>query len=194
MGRALSTVINPPPLTFKNCLVDGWIDAGRYFYYKRRSDEHNKIINYYRMNRSKKWKRTNVHPSINKSQKKRRSVKRHKLFVRDTDGSLREIRSKDTLWYLLYVNQPLQNERMYRLFRLRFRLPYDSFITLSEDIVVHPCFAQWTRCNAVGESPHNIKFLILGCMRYIGRAWTFDDICEANGIFINTNRDFLLPV
>ena len=119
-------------------------------------------------------------------------MKRHKLFVRDNDGSLREIRPIDTLWYLLYVNQPPQNERMYRIFRSRFRLPYDSFLRLSEDIMDHSCFAQWTRCDAVGESPQNIKLLILGCMCYIGRAWTFDDICEANGISINTNRDLLL--
>ena len=81
---------------------------------------------------------------------------------------------------------------MYRLFRSRFRLPYDSFLSLSEDIMDHSCFARWTRCDAVGENLQNTKLLILGCMRYIGRAWTFDDICEANGISINTNIYFLL--
>ena len=38
----------------------------------------------------------------------------------------------------------------------------------------------------------NVGFLLLGCLRYIGRAWTLDDICEANGISISTNRLFLL--
>ena len=29
-------------------------------------------------------------------------------------------------------------------------------------------------------------------MRYIGRAWKFDDVSEANGLSINVNMDFLL--
>ena len=29
-------------------------------------------------------------------------------------------------------------------------------------------------------------------MQYIGRAWTLDALCEANGISINVNWDFLL--
>ena len=71
-------------------------------------------------------------------------------------------------------------------------MPYESFISLSEEIMVHSCFVRWTICDAVGQSPSNIKLLILGCMRYIGRAWTLDDLCEANGISINVNRDFLI--
>ena len=118
-------------------------------------------------------------------------MKRYKILVRDIDGSLREIKPTDTLWYLLYVNQPPTNQRMHRLFRRRFRLPYDSFLSLSEDIMVHSCFARWTRCDAVGVSPSSIKLLIFGCMRYIGRVWTYDDVSEANGISINVNRNFL---
>ena len=71
--------------------------------------------------------------------------------MRENDGSLRDIRPTDTLWYLLYVNQPPIDQRMHRLFRTRFRMPYDSFLTLSEDSMVHSCFARWTRCDAVGE-------------------------------------------
>ena len=38
----------------------------------------------------------------------------------------------------------------------------------------------------------DMKLLLLGCLRYIGQAWTLDDISEANGILISTNRLFLL--
>ena len=63
-----------------------------------------------------------------------RSVKRHKLIVRDSDGFLREIRPTDTLWYLLYVGHPPLTERIYKKIRQRFRLPYESFIQLSDEI------------------------------------------------------------
>ena len=128
------------------------------------------------------------------TKRKSRSVKRHKLLARDNDGSLREIRPEDTLWYQLYVNQPPQDERMAKLFRNRFRLLYESFLTLSEEVMNDPMFARWTRSDAVGEKPMNVKLLLLGCLRYIGRSWTLDDICESNGISVGTNRLFLLTV
>ena len=61
--------------------------------------------------------------------KRIRSVKRHKFPVRDKDRSLREIRPEDTLWYLLYVPHPLITPRMSKVFRLRFRLPYEPSIS-----------------------------------------------------------------
>ena len=63
---------------------------------------------------------------------------------------------------------------------------------MSEDIRNDPGFAQWSRPDAVGDKPMNIKLLLLGCLRYIGRAWTYDDVYEANGISIGTNRQFIL--
>ena len=120
-----------------------------------------------------------------------RSVKRHKILVRDDDGHLREIRPEDTLWYLLYVVHPPTCTNTLKLFRLRFRLPYASFIELSNDIATHPIFERWTRNDAIGEKPSNTKLLLLGSLRYIGRAWTLDDISEANGISSDVNNVFL---
>ena len=80
-----------------------------------------------------------------------RSVKRHRLLVRDNDGSLREIRPEDTLWYLMYANQLPLNNRMHRLLTDRFRIPYKTFLNLSVDITKHSCFKQWTRADAVGD-------------------------------------------
>ena len=113
------------------------------------------------------------------------------MLVRDNNGSLREILPTDTLWYLLYVPTPPLNKRLHDKFRIRFRLPYQSFLDLSEDIIHHELFKQWTHCDAVGNHPSDIKLLLLGSLRYMGRGWTLDDISEANGISINTNDIFL---
>ena len=81
---------------------------------------------------------------------------------------------------------------MDKLFRNRFRIPYESFLSLSEEVMNNPMFARWTRSDAVGDTPMNVKLPPLGCLRYIGRAWTLDNICESNGISVGTNRLFLL--
>ena len=78
-------------------------------------------------------------------------MKRHKLLVCNDDGLLRETQPQDTLWYLLYVNQPPLNDRMHQTFRNRFRIPYESFLSLSVDISEDPLFAQWSRTDAVGD-------------------------------------------
>ena len=60
----------------------------------------------------KKRKPMKIESSKTKTIGKNRSVKRHKLMARDNDDLLHEIRPTDTLWYLLYVNQPPLNERL----------------------------------------------------------------------------------
>ena len=65
------------------------------------------------------------------------SVKRYKLLVCDNDGSLCEIKPTNTLWYLLYVKDPPCNNRMAKLFRFRFCLPYNEFMTLVSELKGH---------------------------------------------------------
>ena len=120
-----------------------------------------------------------------------RSVKKHRVLVRDSDGTLRELKPEDTLWYLLYVENPPHNERMSKLFKLRFRMPYSSFLELTDELSVHPIFERWQKCDAVGDKPSNMKLLLLGALRYIGRGWTLDDLHEANGISVDVNDYFL---
>ena len=192
MGQNVSKVLSSPPLTLRDCLSNGQIDPSRYYVYRRRLDVCMKGNNRDDDNKRRKRKRQDMQIQQSVKRTRSRSVKRHRLIVRDKDGSLREIKPEDTLWYLLYVAYPPMSKRMHKIFRLRFRLPYASFMTLSNDISIHPIFARWTRCDATGSSPSNIKLLILGCLRYMGRAWTLDDVYEANGISINTNRDFML--
>ena len=192
MGQDISLAVTPPPMTLQDCLVNGRIDIARYSYYTRTLDFFTELEEGIKI--QSKRKRPNEDRDT-KSKKKRlviRSVKRHQLIVRDNDGSLREILPIDTLWYLLYIAHPPMNDRILKLFRLRFRLPYQSFIDLSKLITEHAKFSQWTRSDAVGRSSHDIKLLLLGALRYMGRAWTLDDISEANGISVDTNRVFLL--
>ena len=80
---------------------------------------------------------------------------------------------------------------MAKVFRLRFRLPYQSFLNLSEEIERHELFKYWIRVDAVGDAPSNRKLLILRFLRFIGRAWTLDDICEVNGISIDAMNGFI---
>ena len=140
----------------------------------------------------KKKRKRSIHNAESTIQRQRKkSVKRHKIIVRDKDGSLRETRQEDTLWYLLYVALPHSSKRLLALFRLRFRLPYQSYIDLSDEIYEDSNFEQWRNNDVSGESPSNLKLMLLGALRYIGRAWTYDDIAEANGISLDTNREFM---
>ena len=191
MGQNVSKDTSPPPLTFRDCLAHGQLDSSRYYSYRRRL--HVLMLGNNRMvtKAKKKRKRQLMELDIERRIRTPRSVKRHKLMVRDKDGTLREIRPEDTLWYLLYVAQPPSSKRMMKLFRLRFRLPHSSFVSLCATIKTHELFRQWTRCDAVGCYPSNLDLLLLGALRYIGRAWTLDDVCEANGISIDTNSVFL---
>ena len=118
-------------------------------------------------------------------------MKRHRLLVREEDGTLRELRSKYMLWYRLYVNTPPRNKRLSHQFRMRFRMPYDSFISLSNEIKHHDIFNRWLCRDGSGELPSNMKILLLGVLHYIGRACTLDDVEEANGISREVNRIFL---
>lgn len=70
MGQDISTAINQPPLTLHHCFVDGHIDLSRYYYYKRRCDNHNKSINIGRRNAFKKRKRMHIDSSTSKKKRK----------------------------------------------------------------------------------------------------------------------------
>ena len=71
---------------------------------------------------------TNVTPLSKVGKRQRsRSVGKYKLLVRNPDGTLREFRYSDTLWYLMYVQSPPRNNRLRKTFRNRFRLTHDSF-------------------------------------------------------------------
>ena len=112
----------------------------------------------------------------------KRSVKRHELLVRNDNGQLSELTLKDSLWNRLYAQTTPRNTRLAQHFRLKFHLPYDNVIALSDDVEHDELFVRCTCKYAAGEEPSNIKLLVLGVLRYFVRAWTLDDIEESNGI------------
>ena len=193
MGNNLSFSMIPPPLSLNDCVVDGELDIARYYIYKRRvrrETNQNAALNAI-INRKRKAA-TNVTP-VSKVGKRRRcrSVGKYKLLVRNQDGTLREFLYSDTLWYLMYVQYPPQNNRLRKTFRNRFRLTHDSFVELACDMMNHELFVRWVTKNCASTDPSNIKLLLLGALWYLGRGHTFDDIEEATAISREVNRNFL---
>ena len=103
------------------------------------------------------------------------------------DGSIRELKPEDTIWYLIYVLNPPQSDRMKAIFCTRFRLPYDEFLSFADELSQHQIFSRWKCSDATGIAPSNFELLLLGSLRYVGRSWTFDDISETNSISCEDN-------
>ena len=116
MGINLSKDIPPPPLTLQDCLVNGNISLSTYYYYRGNYDNYSEAIEREDTHWNKKRKRRIDVEEPKVINKRQRSMKRHKLMVRNEDGSLRERRPVDTLWCLLYVSNPPTSERMSKLF------------------------------------------------------------------------------
>jgi hypothetical protein len=95
----------------------------------------------------------------------------------------------------MYVDCPLlDNDRFNRVFRRRFRMPYDSFQALvamaaQEDAL----FRRWREgaVDAIGQPAAPLPLLILCVLRYLGRGWTLDDLSENTGISEEVIRVFL---
>lgn len=86
-------------------------------------------------------------------------------------------------------DQP-QQSKLFTKFRRRFRMPYQSFRDLLEEVDEHELFARWKRCDATGSPPSPIGLLLLGSLRYMGRGLTFDDVEEYMAIDEETHRQF----
>ena len=96
-----------------------------------------------------------------------------------------------SIWYTRYVVNPqLTCPKFHRKFRLRFRLPYASFVQLLELVKVHDLFQRWMSCDAVHKKSSPIELMALGALRILGRGWTCDDLEEATGISEETHRQF----
>lgn len=65
---------------------------------------------------------------------------------------------------------------------MRFRLPYESIISLNKELKEHELFDQWYCKDIVGDEPSNINLLLLGVLHCMCRVWTLDDTDEDNGI------------
>ena len=91
MGTDFSKDITPPPLTLLDCLVDGELNASRYYYYRRQLDNrlHSQRIEDRRHKRKRRL--TKSQSVTKKKQRQARTVKKHYVLVRDKDGSLQSV-------------------------------------------------------------------------------------------------------
>jgi len=82
------------------------------------------------------------------------------------DGVKVPIKPTESMWYTMYVNNPLiaGNESMYDKFRKRFRLPYNNYLELVDMCRLDYRFDTWygVRKNKKKSSP--IELLVLGSL------------------------------
>ena len=190
MGQQNCKTYTPPPLSLQDCLVDGRIDPARYRMYSKKmytSDYiDNEDLNH--NNKKRNIDELDIHPI---KKEVFRSVKKHKHLKRNIDGSLEEVTFKDSMWYVLYVREEPRNDRLANLFRNRFRLPYKEYEKLCNQLSVDPLFQRWNVDDCTGCPSSDIRVLLLGSLRYLGRAHTFDDIEESTFISREVHRIFL---
>ena len=62
----------------------------------------------------------------------------------------------------------------------------DFMIVVREEI----CFLHQESCDAEGNMGLPLDTLVLGCLRYLGRGWTFDDFVENTKINEESHRKF----
>ena len=131
---------------------------------------------------------------IRKPQSKRkRSTKKRLLEYVDDDGNVCTLTPKKTFWYQYYIlNGNNLDAKALNKFRRRFRLPYQQFNELLQELEESERFRRWkkgTKC-CFGEPSSPMSLLVLGALRYLGRGWTFDDIEESTAISEETHRQF----
>ena len=103
------------------------------------------------MSRKRRKNRERMHP-ITTHQKVRRSAKKRSKHTNDVDkdGVYRKMDPKQTYWYKNYVLFPnLACRRFNKIFRIRFRLPHNSFLSLLETVSKSTYFMRWDENNII---------------------------------------------
>ena len=135
--------------------------------------------------------------NLPKPKKKRKKYGSRKLYFTNPTTMERQIFTYEySIWYSNYVMEPSPDcPKWNKMFRRRFRMPYESFLDLSAQCEESEHLKTWWSSN--GFHKYNkqkvlpMKLLVLCALRYLGRSWTFDDLEEATAINYETNRRFL---
>jgi DDE superfamily endonuclease len=123
--------------------------------------------------------------------KEKATRERHPLTYAADDGERLPYTYCMSNWYRHYIDRPqTDNPKFQRVFRRRFRLPYDCFLELLDMVKADDRFTRWTSHAAIVRSCAPISLLLLGTLRYLGRGWTFDDLDEATAISQDVHRVF----
>ena len=117
----------------RDCYTDGSLDIIRYYDFsrKRRQTNHSRVVLYSIKDNSRCRGTKPVEAVLIKTQNYR-SIKKHKILVRDPSGGVREIKPTETSWHLLYIGTSPRNNRLRKLFRTRFRFPRHVFSRISK--------------------------------------------------------------
>ena len=192
---------------------DGTLDMDRFGEYLEREDEE-ESAEHNVLQASLLWHLSAVHQqreaqklsrSKNESRrpKKKRRSREPKFFEDPTTGCLRPTTPKLSLWWILYVQQPKPECKQWsKTFRNRFRLSHESYLgllnTIKDDDDNDLFFRRWRNttiiCGGLHVQPARkqspIELLLLGCLRYLGRGFTFDDLEECTYISRDVHRCF----
>ena len=103
------------------------------------------------------------------------------IWTNPVDGTSCRLTPYMSQWYNYYIkNPPVDDTRFLRKFCRRFRVPHAYFVELTTEIEGEEAFLAWregsTNCYGVPATP--ILLLLLAVLRYLGRAWTLDDLSE----------------
>ena len=69
-------------------------------------------------------------------------------------------------------------------------MPHGAFFSLVNKARYLNWFPNPEKCNALGQIGIPLELLLLGCLRYIGRGWTFDNLYETTFVSIDVFRSF----
>ncbi len=89
----------------------------------------------------------------------KKSQKRDMLVMKlNEDGSICKASSTETPWYFMYVKHPnIHSMKFNKVFRCRFRLPFDQFFSFVAEAREERWFPRWGKWNS---SP--LELLVLG--------------------------------
>ena len=129
--------------------------------------------------------------------RKKTRVRQTKTMFEPSSGVDVPMTPRHSLWWLLYIHKPnVECPQWNKVFRKRFRLPYQSFIGLLKIVKDNDggFFERWRedrpdkQFRKIKASP--VELLLLGSLRYLGRGWTFDDLEESTFMTREVHRVF----
>jgi len=126
---------------------------------------------------------------VTKKRRKEKAV----VWYTDEHGVRRVLPPTMSAWCNMYVDHPnLQSIRLHKRFRRRFRVPYNSYMLLLDEVKRSDLFDRWKpgKTDAVGNKVAPLELLVLSGLRHLGRGWTFDDLAEQTAISEEVIRTF----
>ncbi len=199
------------PLTKNDCFnKNGEIDDKRLESYLMQDDNNNvrktkaRIALAYMVGQRIKQKRDALLESERERNgpRKKTRISRPRWHTDPVTQVRRQKTPKMSAWWEDYIDDPQPgNQHWAKEFRQNFCLPYASYVMILDMISSDQSkglFDRWktnSNCyeseNKNNKSVSPIELLLLGSLRYLGRGWTFDNMCDVTYISRDVHRKFL---